>query len=304
METELNVSTSQRRRKCLTSEEKRERKRVANQKYYAKKKGANANVVSIQNPIESVDEVQIGTTFQSPPNVMEGENAILTARNYVGCADEACPNLDVDIEVDHVESAGDSPSQIEGICGSSIGTPLTSYTNNSSYLDSDMSLLDALVGEEGQTSARAKEHRRIKNQKHYAKRQAFSEAHRQVTFMADSVEDRNEFGGIYCPKWNQAKELLYTWLEYCKEFFKNAKACANCGKFVFGGKYSMHYGKFVVYVCYVVANILLSSYIILFSMFLESCHFIYMCLECYSMILNMCEFHTTYVFLYNCIVAI
>jgi hypothetical protein len=75
METELNFSTSQRRRKCLTSEEKRERKRVANQKYYAKKKGANANVVSTQNPIESVDEVQIGTTFQPPPNLIEGENS-------------------------------------------------------------------------------------------------------------------------------------------------------------------------------------------------------------------------------------
>jgi hypothetical protein len=109
-------------------------------------------------------------------------------------------------------------------------------------------LLDALVGEEGQTLARVKQSRRFKNRKHYAKRQACNPTQSEVNFLADSVEDRQEFGGIYCGNWDKAKDLLYSWLQYCKEFFGNAKACANCGKFVFGGKYSMHYGKFVVIV--------------------------------------------------------
>jgi hypothetical protein len=283
MDSDLNISTSKSAKEGLISCAARERKRLANQKYYAKKKAARVNDISSPvidlkatkgksarnkrayvkkkmgqathsvacqsdlNP-SAVHDVSCGNdaVTSSHINTELGNVDVNTNEVHDGCcADQIGPSMHVDIEVQHVENVGDSPTRIEGIHGSSVGTLLTTNTNASSYLDSDMSMLDALVGEEGQTSARVQARRRTENQRYYAKRQACNETQSEVTFMADSVEDRNQFGGIYCPNWNKAKELLYTWLEYCRQFFSNAKACANCGKFVFGGKYSMHYGKLV-----------------------------------------------------------
>jgi hypothetical protein len=61
--------------------------------------------------------------------------------------------------------------------------------------------------------------------------------------IATSVADRQNFGGILCGKWFEAEGILRSWKKYCRNFFENAKACANCGKFVYGGKHSMHYSK-------------------------------------------------------------
>jgi hypothetical protein len=65
---------------------------------------------------------------------------------------------------------------------------------------------------------------------------------------ADFVaRDRNERacrGGILCRNWHRAGTLLQYWDGYCSKFVSDAKACAFCGKFVFGGKHSMHGGTF------------------------------------------------------------
>jgi hypothetical protein len=218
-----------------------ERRRAYHRNYYLKKKAAK-------------EVVEVGGLPSKVIVSEEVSNGI--AVNDGGYHDEAVPSLHANIEVPHVNEVlrgtalhvGETPSAKPCIQESCVSDLFTTNTNASSCLHSDISLLDALVGEEGHTFARVKESRRSKNRKHYAKRQACNPSDSAISFIADSVADRQEFGGIYCGNWEKAKELLYTWLQYCKEFFANAKACANCGKFVYGGKYSMHYGKFVVVV--------------------------------------------------------
>jgi hypothetical protein len=212
------------------------------------------NPIEVENPMVDVEEVE-GRRASNRRYYLKRKAAKATIKDHNGaCGNDAGTSLHANIEVGHVEDTfhcnelciGDSPSRIiEGSCVSEL---LTTNTNASSCLQSDISLLDALVGEEGQVFPRVNESRRSKNRKHYAKRQACNPTDSEVTFSTNSVEDRRQFGGIYCANWDKAKELLYNWLQYCKEFFGNAKACANCGKFVFGGKYSMHYGKFIAIV--------------------------------------------------------
>jgi hypothetical protein len=249
MDSDLNIPTSTCPKAGLVSSAARERKRVANQKYYAKKKAARANDISLPVIDPNTTKGRSAQNKRAYAKKTTGQ-----ATHSVACQSDPSLLHDVSRAHDAVTSlegnigrrVGDSPYRMEEIHGKFIGPALTTNTNASSCLDSDISLLDALVGEEGQTSARVREVRRTKNSKYYVKRQACNQTQSSVSFIADSVEDRNEFGGIYCRNWHKARELLYTWLEYCKEFFGNAKACANCGKFVFGGKYSMHSGKLLI----------------------------------------------------------